>query len=375
MQSRRYFPLGKAYGKAFCNRVEETQTLVGNILSGKHSFLVAPRRYGKSSLCEKAVKLAGLPSTLVDLHVVTSQEDIQRLLLKGIADLLSKAFTSLDKTLQLTKFHLKLLKPKLSFAAAGVSLVLESEQHASPQEVIREAILFLEDLLKTRDQQAVLWLDEFQRVVEIAPDMGIEGAIRSAAQETEKLSLIFSGSGRHLIESIFQNSGRPLYKLCKKIKLERIAKSHYLAHLNAAAKEKWKGALLNETFEKIMLRTEQHPYYVNYLCDLLWSSCEALPTPEDVEQAWCLVVEEEESDLLREFFSISENQKKLLIYIATQSGQNIYSSACIQSTGLLSTSIPKLIKILQEKSMIEEVEKGVYRAINPIYPILLRTST
>jgi len=52
MKNRRLFPLGKAYGKAFCNRVEETQRLIKNIEGGKHTFLVAPRRYGKSSLCE-----------------------------------------------------------------------------------------------------------------------------------------------------------------------------------------------------------------------------------------------------------------------------------------------------------------------------------
>ena len=69
--------------------------------------------------------------------------------------------------------------------------------------------------------------------------MGIEGGIRSAAQETEYLSLIFSGSNRHLIESIFQDEGRPLYKLCKKIRLGRIQEMHYKKHINKAAKSMW----------------------------------------------------------------------------------------------------------------------------------------
>ena len=52
MKSRQLFPLGKAYGSAFCNRIDETKKLISNIENGKHTFLVAPRRYGKSSLCE-----------------------------------------------------------------------------------------------------------------------------------------------------------------------------------------------------------------------------------------------------------------------------------------------------------------------------------
>ena len=56
MKAREYFPLGKAYGEAFCNRTEESRQLLGNIQHAKHTFLVAPRRYGKSSLCENAIK-------------------------------------------------------------------------------------------------------------------------------------------------------------------------------------------------------------------------------------------------------------------------------------------------------------------------------
>lgn len=52
MNLRHRFPLGKAYGEAFYNHLNETKKLVGNIESGKHTFLVAPRRYGKSSLCQ-----------------------------------------------------------------------------------------------------------------------------------------------------------------------------------------------------------------------------------------------------------------------------------------------------------------------------------
>ena len=55
MRPRKYFPLGKAYGEAFCNRTEETRWLVGNLKNVKHSLLIAPRRYGKSSLAERAI--------------------------------------------------------------------------------------------------------------------------------------------------------------------------------------------------------------------------------------------------------------------------------------------------------------------------------
>ncbi len=57
MRLRDYFPLGLAKGDAFCNRENETELLVDNLKNGKHTLLVATRRYGKikfSITCHKA---------------------------------------------------------------------------------------------------------------------------------------------------------------------------------------------------------------------------------------------------------------------------------------------------------------------------------
>ncbi len=374
MKPRQYFPLGKAYGKAFCNRKAEIKDLMGNIENGKHTFLAAPRRYGKSSLCEAAIEKLGLPSAKIDLHVATSEKGIERLLLKAILELIGEAVGPVDKVIQNIKYKLKNLKPKLSFEATGVRLELEIAQEASPPETIREAILFLDKLLQDKNQNAVLLIDEFQRVAEIAPNMGIEGGIRSAAQETKYLAFIFSGSNRHLIESIFQDEGRPLYRLCKKIRLERISSEHYKDHLNIAAKIMWKAPLPQDVFEKIMTLTERHPYYVNNLCDSLWSLYDKLPDQKAVDTAWQLVIEADRSDLLKEFYGIADNPKKLLIYLAIQYSNNhgtLYSTETAKHIGMPTTSVAKALQLLLSKDFIEEAGKGRYQVINPVYKFVL----
>jgi len=375
VKSRKYFPLGKAYGKAFCNRQEEIKILSGNVESGKHTFLAAPRRYGKSSLCEAVIERMKRPSTKVDLHVATSERSIERILLKGVIDLVGEAISSVDKALKSIQYKLKNLKPKVAFAAGGAHLELEIINKSSAPETIREAILFLDKLLAQKKQEAVMLIDEFQRVAEIAPDMGIEGGIRSAAQETTHLALIFSGSNRRLIESIFQDEGRPLYKLCKKIRLERIARNHYKKHLNNTAKLMWNQELPERVFSEIMKLTERHPYYVNYLCDSIWSLCDNVPTVSNIKKIWSMVIDEERSDLLKEFYSISDNPKKLLIYLATQTkgklNDGLYSIQAAKKMGMPTTSIKKALNILLAKDIIEEIGKGNYQIINPAYQWIL----
>ena len=164
MKPRHFFPLGKAYGEAFCNRVVETKKLMGNIESGKHTFIVAPRRYGKSSLCERAFELTSLPWSKLDFHLTVNEKNAERIIINGIIDLIGKSIGSIEKLVNLIKKYVKKLKPKLGVGTEKFYLELEIAHDSSPVENIAEALLLLEKLLCERDKQAVLLLDEFQEI-------------------------------------------------------------------------------------------------------------------------------------------------------------------------------------------------------------------
>lgn len=84
MQRRQLFPLGKAYGEAFCNRTNETTRLEENIQNAKHTLIIAPRRYGKSSLAERAIERSKLPAVKINFHLCTSEEEISQIILESV---------------------------------------------------------------------------------------------------------------------------------------------------------------------------------------------------------------------------------------------------------------------------------------------------
>lgn len=49
------FPSRTASGKAFCNREKERDLLINNILHLRHTLIISPRRYGKTSLAFKTM--------------------------------------------------------------------------------------------------------------------------------------------------------------------------------------------------------------------------------------------------------------------------------------------------------------------------------
>ena len=53
MKSLKYFPEVVALGNAFINRKKERSDLISRVKSNKHSVLIAPRRYDKTSLVIK----------------------------------------------------------------------------------------------------------------------------------------------------------------------------------------------------------------------------------------------------------------------------------------------------------------------------------
>lgn len=370
MKLHRYFPLGKAYGEAFCNRAGETTKLVSNIKRGVHTFLLAPRRYGKSSLCEKAFSQANMPWAKVDFHLAVTEKDAERLIIKGVMELIGKSISQIDKLTAIIKNTLKHLKPKFDISAGPFSLELEVGNESSPAENVADALLLLEKLLQERNKQAVLLFDEFQEVGQVSKGKGIEGAIRHSAQETQNLAIVFSGSNPHMLQSMLENERRPLYKLCKKLSIARISAEHYKEHLNKAATMAWSKDLPNDVFLLIMRLTERHPYYVNALCDEIWSECEKCPDVKQVNACWDIIVDGERSDLIKDFLRLSDNQRKVLIHVANRGGKELFSSHSSKEMDIAPGSLHTAVTSLLERDFIERTGDS-YELIVPIYRSLL----
>src|SRR5579872_7311770 len=176
MENRQLFPLGKAYGEAFCNRQEETERLVGNIQNCKHTLIIAPRRYGKSSLAEKAIEISKLPFAKINFHLSTSEEEIAQMVTDSVIKLMGNSFGKVEKLMASIKKYLSHLEPSISFGDDVATLKLSPKRQTNYSTIIVEALLLLENLLLEKNKKAVLFLDEFQEIDQISKHRSIEGA-------------------------------------------------------------------------------------------------------------------------------------------------------------------------------------------------------
>ena len=370
MNARDYFPLGKAHGDAFCNRTIETKWLVDNIQACKHSLLIAPRRFGKSSLAEKAIEVCGFPVVCLNFNTCSDEQDVDALIRQGVCHLIGKAIGPIEKSLEIIKNFVRHLTPKINIGTEHTHLELAVNKQNSAAANLQEALGLIEKLLENKKRCAILLMDEFQTVGLIAKGSGVEAAIRNIAQDMRHLTIVFSGSNRSLLQSMFDDQSRPLYKICRKLYLERISAEHYERHLNKSAQLAWGAPLEEKVFKQIMWLSERHPYYVNYLCDVIWANSKHMPSIADVINSWTQVVEEEYSDANAEITHLSMGQRKVLKYVANNTGENLMAASSTSAMGMALSSTSSAITGLIEKDIIEKTGTG-YEIINPIIKRLL----
>lgn len=365
MRLRDYFPLGVAFDEAFCNRKQEIGLLIKNMQNGKHTLLMATRRYGKSSLALQALKLSNLPYVERDFYMARNEKIIESYILTAVVDLIGKALGPVDKLIASIKSYVKHLKPKLEIGAGSLKLELTADLETDPATNVKEGLLLLERLVAEKKKQVVLLLDEFQEVGVIAQGKGIEAAIRHVAQQTRYITFIFSGSNRKLLKTMFEDETRPLYKLCWKLSLQRISAAEYSVHLQKAAKSAWDRLLEERVLQQILSLTERHPFYVNKLCDRLWMYyAKQPPSLAEVEEVWLEIAAEEKSDAVKEISLLSMGQKNVLFEIA-KNAVHLTGKKTMLALQMSSSSIITALEGLEEKDVIERVDDE-YQIINPV---------
>lgn len=359
------FPLGLATGTRFCNRDDERALLKSNMDVCKHTVLISPRRYGKSSLALKAIEDIGLSYVAIDLFVAYDDKIVCERLVRGISQLIAKITPFSKKALQLVESCFK--NARAVIKAGHIELEIGyTKQRIDPISEILEILAGLDLLLAKQKKKAVILLDEFQNVALANNSQAIQGAIRSIAQSTKNIAFIFSGSSRKMLMQMFDDRNQPLYMLCKKINLERINKKYYVPYIQSAAKIQWKSHLEESIIDEILRLTERHPFYVNLLCSELWIKKEK-PSYKDIENTWnhCLREEYRRIEITLEALTI--NQFRVLKAIANTNNLKEPTSAQFINTAKLSVgSIQRVLSYFFEHDYIYKDSEGYIQLVDPL---------
>ena len=365
-----WFPTGLVTEEGFCNRDKERTHLKRNIVAGRHTLLVAPRRYGKSSLVKQVIIENKAVYGEADLFVAADTKRIQLRIISGIHDIINQIKGSIKSKLDTLITLLNESSSAWSVSIHGLKIQFNLTKDKDPASNLLDALTALELFLEKKKKKAVLFIDEIQIISEVKEFRALEGAIRHVAQKSKYLTLIFAGSRRHMVHEMFNNDSRPLYHICEQIHLERISATHYKTHLNNLAQKRWNHELSDNALNNILSATERHPYYVNLLCFQLWE-LDKHPSEEKVIQTWNNVAIESRAGIIGQLDGLSQPQIKILIYIAEGNTSNLTSRDSIRKIDLSGSHINTLLKALVEKDILEKLPNNEYMILNPMIKTIL----
>lgn len=350
-----YFPSKLARGSQFCNRSKEKAALHENIDKCRHTVLIAPRRYGKSSLVFKVIDESTIPLASIDLFLAHDDNAITKRILVGIGEAVSQIMLPEQKFL--AKLQRIFSNFRVSLTAAGFSIDASAETVGfDPVDQVFSALKGLAELAKQQKKKVIIFIDEFQDIREASSSKSIQGAIRHVAQETSNVVFIFSGSNRRLLLELFDDKSKPLYMLCDMCHLDRIGSKNYLPHIQKLAKKKWGKKLSDTVFNKIISLTELHPYYVNLLCHELWK-LEQIPEVNDVFSCWQDCYNTHEDRLIADLEKLTTKQQDVLKTLAVNPSVEPTGQGFVSAAKTPASTINQTIRVLLNKDMVYKVKR------------------
>jgi len=358
-----FFPSGIAEGEAFCNRVTERKHLKQFIDNVQHTVLMAPRRYGKSSLITQVIRDNKYKHVWLDFLSMTTKEEVEEKIKTAVKQMLLLLAPELKKLQVQTLDKVKSLSPELSLSALGQSLTL----HLSPNDTtsIDQMLTQLDKYAEKTGKKAVLVFDEFQQISELKENKSIEALIRHAVERSKAITYLFSGSNRHMLHEMFSRSSRPLYRLCNVMTLDRIKQEEYVKFIHHASKLRWNKALSEKFIEKILALTECHPFYVNALCCGIWFGEKSPTSVELIESAWRSYIIKHKSIVISDIVALPLNQKKMIKLLSNEPEREPYSSAFSIKSKISTASIRRALEALLLKDIVFEDEHHCYRVLDP----------
>ena len=346
---------------SFCNRQKEQADLKQHIENSQNVLIYSHRRLGKTSLILKVFNSLkngrNITPVYVDLYGTTSIEGFIRAFVKSLSTIEPKRSRFLKLIAEkLSNFSVSFgFDPISQLPNIGVSF------DRQPAAIEMEAIFQLAKTLAGK-KKIVIAFDEFQEIAGYGTDT-FEKDLRKIIQHHKNISYIFSGSQRHIIADMFNDSKRAFYQMAISMPLTGISTEDYIDWISdlfdQAGKEIEESAIID-----IADRCDNHPKYVQEFCYTLWIAQHiGLGEINAVENE---IIQKRSTEFTHIWDSLTLNQKKTLKLITAEKGAQALTAGKLSKFKFKTASqVMAAIKVLEQRELI--CKNGDYHIYDPLF--------
>ena len=346
-------------GEHFANRKKELRELSGRLKETVRIFLVAPRRYGKTSLIQNVLgrlKRQKMLTAYVDLYWATSSREFMELYLSHVIRG-SKSIS--QKAAHFLRDFLPRVRPHLGFDPNGnpeLSLGISGEP---PAEAAEEVFNMPEQIAKDQGKRFVVVMDEFQEIVNFNGG-ALERQLRAAIQHHRNVSYLFAGSKSHMLIDMVSEKTRPFYQMGTLMTLDKMPQDEFRSFIETKFLKSGK-KISPAALDRIFKVSENVPHYVQLLSFYLWDHFQGVPRIEEphVAETISMILHGQEPAYLTIWEGLTLHQRKTIKAASILEGRLLSAKETIQRFYLESASnVGKSLRSLCSKGILRREKEG-----------------
>lgn len=358
-------------GDNFTDREKETSRLVLNFQHGVNTVLISPRRWGKTSLVQKACHLAQsdkLKVVYLDIFSCRSDRDFYDALASAI---IKQTSSKWDEWLEHTKLFLSRISPKISMGTDPMKDFSISLELNPKSDDIDEILQLPEKIAQKKGYNIVVCIDEFQQIAEFKDSKTFQKRLRSVWQLQKSVSYCLFGSKKHLMNELFEKKSLPFYKFGDAIYLSKIGTQDWISYICGRFEATGK-KISKELAEKICLRMDNHSSYVQQLAWLVWIHTDEVATEQDFEAACQDIIDQNTPLFKKQTESLSTYQMNFMRAIIDGVNSEFTKQEILQKYKLGSSANVSIVKRALVKKELIEIEQRQAIIPDPVMKVWLK---
>lgn len=358
-------------GDNFTDREKETERLLLNFRHGVNTVLISPRRWGKTSLVQKASRLAQsdkLKIVYLDIFSCRSDRDFYDAFASAV---LKQTSSKVDEWFENIKLFLSRISPKISMRPDPMTDFSISLEMNPNNDDIDEILQLPEKIAQKKGCSIVVCIDEFQQIAEFKDSKTFQKKLRSIWQLQESVSYCLFGSKKHLMNELFEKRSLPFYKFGDAIYLQKIGTADWINYISERFKATGK-QISNEIAAKICQMVDNHSSYVQQLSWLVWIHTDRIATEKDLEAAYQDIIDQNTPLFERQTESLSTYQMNFLRAVLDGVCSEFTTQEVLRKYQLGSSANVSIIKRALVKKELIEIEKGQIAITDPIMKVWLK---
>jgi hypothetical protein len=345
------------------DRDEETRQLVELAIEGNNARLIAPRRFGKTSLLQRVqarLENEGWIPVYVDLLGILSADDftarIERAYTQQLTAPVARWWAGVRRS----------LKPTASAGGGPVPASISVDLSGSAKEALAERLDLPKRVRAKTGNRVHVVFDEFQELDQLA-QKNVDGVVRSVIQHHgDAASYVFSGSELHMMEMMFADPRRAFYSQALKVSLEPLA-DEALAEYIVSRFEGTGKTLRAEVLEALLRLILGHPQRAMAAAHALWQETDSEADLANWEEARVALMDNVD-DELRALWAGSEfSEREVLVLIGA--GLSPYSRAGGRPRG---GNTVRAVKALTARGVIAKRGDGPRYIVDPLFAEWIR---